>query len=218
MNSSAPLNTAQIQQYTDKAYRESPIGRAESVDAKDAMDSVQAYISSRHPQNAGGAESARLDFEAAVKANAGMSASGISTYLQQRVINDKAKDAGLLPVWQTSTATSRAHVNDVVGDQLEEWMTTVGNNGVNPVTGENFGNNRSVIDPTSWGKFSQQAPTPAQFEDMKATMADAIESVVAQGYNTGMANQMVAEKFKEHLNVIVNLAWGPIFTNRSQDA
>lgn len=202
MNSPVPMNTSQILAAVDKAYRESPIGRAESVAAKDAMDSVKAYISSKHPQNAAGAESARLDFEEAVKANAGMSSSGISTYLQHRVINDNAEGAGLTKVWHTSTATARKHVDEVVGSQLEEWMTTVGNTGVNPANPkENFGANREVFDYGTWGAFSQQAPSPAELEDMKATMADAIESVVSQGYSTGMANQMVAEKFKEHLTI-----------------
>jgi uncharacterized protein YoaH (UPF0181 family) len=181
MNSPTPLNSAQILQATNKAYSESPIGRAESVDAKDAMDSLQAYIGLQHPQNAAGAESAKLDFAEAVKANAGMSASGISTYLQHRVVNDNAKKVGLTSVWTTSTATDRKHVDEVVGEQLEEWMTTSGDGSM-------------IFD----GSIS---PEPAQLEDMKATMADAIQSVVSQGYSTGMANQLVAEKFKEHLTI-----------------
>ena len=69
----------------------------------------------------------------------------------------------------------------MVGEQLEEWMTTSGDGSM-------------IFD----GSIS---PEPAQLEDMKATMADAIQSVVSQGYSTGMANQLVAEKFKEHLTI-----------------
>ena len=152
------------------------------------MDSVRAYIGQQYPQNAAGAESAKLDFEEASKLNAGMSASGISTYLQHRVINDNAKKVGLTDVWHNSTATDRKHVDEVVGNQLEEWMTTSGE------------------DKTFWnGGYTALngsiSPSPAQLEDMMATMADSIQSVVSQGYSTGMANQMVAEKFKEHLTI-----------------